>query len=121
MSVADAAVRKLLRLREASDVGTLARAPSRCVAATTRGTGALTTGARLSPTLTMNVPAPVFPRASVAVQRTVVEPAGNIEPAAGEQLTATGPSTRSFALAVNANTAPPGPVASSTALPGTTT
>lgn len=44
--------------------------------------------------------APVLPALSVAVQVTVVVPSGKSEPEAGVQLTGSGPSTASVAVAV---------------------
>src|SRR5215212_1716882 len=59
-----------------------------------------------------------FPAASVALQLTVVSPSGNVEPEAGSHVTFTEPSTSSVADASNVTSAPFGPVASSTLLPG---
>jgi hypothetical protein len=61
----------------------------------------------------------VFPCASVAEQFTGVGPSGNVEPLARVQVTATLPSRRSVAVAVNVNGAPAALVASTVALAGT--
>jgi hypothetical protein len=67
--------------------------------------GTLTVGAP-SVTVTVNDADPLFPRVSVALQFTVVEPIGNVAPDAGLQVTGRGPSMASFAEAVNVATAP---------------
>jgi hypothetical protein len=54
----------------------------------------------VSVTVTVNEAARLFPRASVAVHVTVVAPNGNVDPLAGEQVTAVLPSTASLADAV---------------------
>src|SRR5512146_2478712 len=51
-------------------------------------------------TVSTNVPVAVLPCASCAEQLTVVGPSGKAEPDGGVHVTGTGPSTRSFALAV---------------------
>ena len=56
-------------------------------------------------TATLNVAVPVLPAASVAVHSTLVSPTRNRVPDAGAQLTATLPSTRSLADALNVATA----------------
>ena len=61
--------------------------------------GACTTGGVVSWTSTVVVALPVLPWLSVAVQVTVVEPSGNVEPELGVHEAATEPSTRSLALA----------------------
>jgi hypothetical protein len=60
----------------------------------------VTTGPTVSVTVTVNDAVPVFVAASAALQVTVAVPRGNVDPLAGVQLTATAPSTRSFAVAV---------------------
>jgi hypothetical protein len=78
------------------------------------------TGARVSTTVTVNEADAVLPCVSVAVHVTVDEPTGNVDPEAGEQLTATAPSTRSLAVGVAYETAAPaGPAASTAAGLGT--
>ena len=59
--------------------------------------GRVKTGKPLSTTVTVKLPLAVFLRESVAEQLTVVVPMGNVEPEAGKQVTATAPSTLSFA------------------------
>src|SRR3989442_648405 len=58
---------------------------------------------------------------SVAVHVTVVAPNGKVDPLAGVQLVATGPSSVSVADAVKVNTAPAALVASTVAFAGTVT
>jgi len=57
------------------------------------------TGGVVSCTVTMKLPLDVLPALSVAEQVTTVTPRGNVEPDAGEQVTGSGPSTLSVALA----------------------
>jgi hypothetical protein len=64
-------------------------------------------------TVTLNEPVAGFPCASCAEQFTVVVVMGKTLPEAGEHETATDPSTRSAAVAVQEANAPDGPVASS--------
>ena len=66
----------------------------------------------MSWTVTLKLPLAVLLCASVAEQFTAVVPAGKVLPEAGEQVTATAPSTRSNAEAVNDTAAPATPVAS---------
>src|SRR5688572_7421462 len=73
---------------------------------------AMINGGVLSTTVTANEPMDVFSLSSVAEQLTVVIPRPNVEPEAGEQVTATVPATRSCAVAVNVTTAPAALVAS---------
>src|SRR5215212_511783 len=80
--------------------------------------GSVNVGGVLSCTVTVNEPVASFPAASVALQLTVVSPSGNVEPEAGSHVTFTEPSTSSVADASNVTSAPFGPVASSTLLPG---
>jgi hypothetical protein len=84
----------------------VAIAPAGLVAASVSLAGRVRTGAVLSPTVTVKVPEAAFPAASVAVQVTVVVPIGNVDPEAGVQTTATGPSIASTAEAVNVAIAP---------------
>jgi hypothetical protein len=62
--------------------------------------GTVTTGPSVSTTVTVNVAVALLLVASVALQVTVVAPRAKVEPLAGAHVTATAPSTRSFALAV---------------------
>ena len=96
-------------------------APSGPVASTFVFEGTVMVGAVVSLTVTVKLLAPTFARLSLAVQVTVVAPSGNVAPLAGVQLTATGPSIASVADALNVNTAPAGPVASTLAFAGTVT
>jgi hypothetical protein len=66
-------------------------------------------------------PEPVLPALSVTEQVTVVEPKAKVEPDAGEQFGASGPSTLSTAEAVKLAIAPAGPVASRVISAGTVT
>lgn len=59
----------------------------------------------------MKLPEARLPAASVAEQLTVVVPGANVEPEAGEQFTATEPSTISVAEALKFTTAPAADVA----------
>jgi hypothetical protein len=107
--------------RSIADAVKLNVAPDALVASTVAFAGTVITGAVVSRTVTVNVLLPVLARVSVALQVTVVVPAGNVDPLAGVQLTATLPSTRSVADAVNVKAAPVGPVASIVAFAGTVT
>jgi hypothetical protein len=71
--------------------------------------GTVITGAvwSTSTTVTSKSALPVFPWESVAVQVTFVVPSGKVLPEAGLQLTGTGPSTLSFALAEKVTVVPP--------------
>jgi hypothetical protein len=69
-------------------------------------------------TVMVKLPEAVLPAASVAEQLTVVVPGANVLPEAGEQLTATEPSTRSEADAEYVTTAPEIPVAAVVMLAG---
>src|SRR5688572_2866982 len=80
--------------------------------------GSVNTGGVVSTTVTVNVPRPTLPAASLALQVTIVAPSANASPEAGPQLTATGPSTSSIAVARNVTTAPAGPTASAVILAG---
>jgi len=90
----------------------VATAPAALVACFVMGDGQLTTGAVVSTTVTVNEQWPVLLAASVAEQFTVVGPRGKVLPLAGEHVTASVPSTRSLAVAVNVATAPAALVAS---------
>jgi hypothetical protein len=83
-----------------ADAVKLNAAPVAAVASTVAFAGTVTTGPVVSPTVTVNDAAPVFPVVSVVVQVTVVAPSGNVDPLAGVQVTGRGPSTRSVAVAV---------------------
>ena len=61
--------------------------------------GGFTTGGVVSCTSTVVVAVPAFPALSAAVQVTVVDPSGKVEPEVGAHVAATAPSTRSDALA----------------------
>src|SRR5207249_8997336 len=78
-------------------------APVAAVASTVAFAGTVTTGPVVSATVTVNDAAPLLLFASVAVQLTVVGPSGNVDPLAGVQVTARGPSTTSLAVAVQLN------------------
>src|SRR5438552_2029671 len=71
-------------------------------------------GGGVSCTFTVKVRVAMLPCASTAVQVTVVVPRGNVEPDGWSQITVSGPSTASKALAVKLTVAPSGPVASAT-------
>src|SRR5215212_5206265 len=71
-----------------------------------------------SVTATTNAPLAELPRASEAVHDTVVVPIGKVEPDGGVHCTATAPSTRSAAVALNAAAAPVGLVAGRERFPG---
>lgn len=60
----------------------------------------VSTGGVVTLTCTVNVPLEVFPKASVAVQFTVVVPTGNVAPAGGVHPTGRSPSNMSVAEAV---------------------
>jgi hypothetical protein len=78
----------------------VALAPAALVASTATFAGRISTGAVPSATVTVKVPEVAFPAASVAVQLTVVVPIGKVEPDAGVQIAATGPSIASRADAL---------------------
>lgn len=79
----------------------------------------LMTGGVVSRTMTVNLPLLLLPCPSVAEQLTVVDPSGNTEPDDGAQITATVPSTRSFAVGPDhVTTAPDAEVASAVMLDG---
>ncbi len=86
----------------------LTTAPDGPVASAVISAGTVTTGKVLSTrvTVTVKLSLAVFPLLSVAEQLTVVVPIGKVEPEAGEHVTATLPSTRSVAEAVNVTTVP---------------
>src|SRR5437773_591414 len=96
-------------------------APDGPVASAVMSAGTVTTGAVVSPTATPKPPLPVLPAPSVAEHDTPDSPSENVLPDAGEQLTATEPSTMSLALAENDAAAPVGPVASTVMSAGTVT
>src|SRR5438105_8693869 len=73
-------------------------APRMLVAATIMSAGTCITGPTVSLTVTVKLAVAEVPWASPAGQVTRVRPMGNVEPEAGEQLTATGPSTASVAV-----------------------
>jgi hypothetical protein len=81
----------------------------------------VTTGPVVSATVTVNEADRLLPRASVAVQSTVVAPNGKVDPLAGAHVTATAPSTASIADVIKLNTAPVVPVASTVVFAGTVT
>nr|WP_240394198.1 hypothetical protein [Desertimonas flava] len=70
-------------------------APDGPVASAVTSLGAVTCGAVVSTTVTVNEPLPVLPAVSVAEQVTVVEPSANVEPDAGEHTGVTDPLTAS--------------------------
>ena len=87
---------------------------------TSCGCGTFSAGFVVSTTLTGNEAVAVLPRASFAEHVTVVVPRGKVDPVAGEQLTSTGPLTRSTAIGgVYAAREPPGPSASTIGPTGT--
>src|SRR5262249_17474417 len=92
--------------RSAADTVKLKVAPDRLVPSLVGFTGTVITGAVVSRPVTVNDVLATLPRLSVALQATVVVPAGNVAPLADVQVTATLPSTRSVAEAVNVNGAP---------------
>jgi hypothetical protein len=83
-----------------ADAVKLNAAPVAAVASTVAFAGTVTTGPVVSVTVTVKEAAPLLPVVSVAVQVTVVGPSGTVDPLAGVQVTARGPSTRSVAVAV---------------------
>src|SRR6185295_14560622 len=83
--------------------------------------GTLITGPVVSTTVTVKVLLPTFACASLARHVTVVVPSAKIEPLAGVQTAATGPSRMSVADAVKLNGAPAALAASTVAFPGTVT
>ena len=99
----------------------LATAPEGPVASRIILAGTVTVGGVVSTTDTLKLALPVFPDASVAEQLTVVVPRAKVEPEAGEQVAARGPSTRSLAEAVKEMVAPEGPVASTVIFAGSVT
>ena len=96
-------------------------APVAPVASTVAFVGTVMTGPLVSVTVTVNDAAPLLPRASVAVQLTVVGPSENVAPLAGVHVTGSAPSTISVADVVKLNAAPVALVASSVAFAGTVT
>ena len=96
-------------------------APAARVASTVTSDGTVMTGAVVSLTVTMNEADPLLPRASLAVQFTVVGPSGKIVPLAGLHVGGTMPSMVSVADVVKVNAPPVAPVASIVALAGTVT
>src|SRR5882762_5498919 len=96
-------------------------APAALVASTVAFAGTVTTGPVVSLTVTVNVLVATLAWLSVAVHVTVVAPNTNVDPLAGVQLVATGPSSASVADAVKMYTAPVEPVASTVAFAGTVT
>jgi hypothetical protein len=72
----------------------------------------------VSTTVTVKEPDDGLPCESDALQLTACGPRSIVDPDAGVQLIATGPSTASFAEAEYVTTAPAGPVASTEKLPG---
>jgi len=69
-------------------------------------------------TVTVKVPEPMLPVASVAVHVTVVVPMGKVDPEGGVQTAPTGPSTASTAEALKVATAPAVLVAATVRSPG---
>jgi hypothetical protein len=97
-------------------------APPGPVASAVIGPGTETVGALKSTRVmaTVNVPVPVLPATSLALQVTVVVPRAKLVPEPGVQVTATDPSTLSFALgAAQVTTLPPGDSVFSAISPGT--
>jgi hypothetical protein len=76
-------------------------APAALVASTVAFAGTVTTGPVVSVTVTVNDAVLRLPCASVAAQVTVVGPNGKVDPLAGAQVVASGPSRTSVADAVN--------------------
>jgi hypothetical protein len=101
-----------------ADAVKLNTAPVALVASSVALAGTVTTGPVVSATVTVKAAAPLLPRASVAVQLTVVGPSGNVVPLAGMHVAATAPSTPSVADDVKLNAAPVALVASTVALAG---
>jgi hypothetical protein len=75
-------------------------APVAPVASTVAWAGTVTTGPVVSVTVTVKDAVRLLPRASAAVQLTVVVPSGKVDPLAGVHVTVTAPSTASVAEAV---------------------
>src|SRR3989441_3860397 len=96
-------------------------APLVRVASTVAFAGTVMTGAVVSVTVTVNDAVLRLPCASVAAQVTVVGPNGKVDPLAGAQIGASGPSRMSVANAVKVWGAPAALVASTVALAGTVT
>jgi hypothetical protein len=96
-------------------------APPRLVACTVISDGSVNFGGVLSATVTLKEAEPTLPALSVTEHVTVVEPNMNVEPDEGVQVGVKEPSTASNAEAVNATTAPAGPVASTVISAGTVT
>nr|WP_238145304.1 hypothetical protein [Antricoccus suffuscus] len=86
-------------------------APFASVAITVMSLGKLSIGAVISATVTENVPVPVFPAVSVAVQDTTVVPTAKTDPDGGAQSTTGLGSTSSVAVAVKVTGAPSAPIA----------
>jgi hypothetical protein len=99
----------------------VAVAPVELVASVVMLAGTVTTGAVVSPTVTVKVLLPVLPAASVAEQVTVVVPIAKVEPDAGKQVGVDTPLVVSVADAVKLITAPAELVASAVMLAGTMT
>ena len=96
----------------------VAAAPVGLVASRIRLPGRVRTGGVVSRTVMVKEPFAVLPLVSDAVQTTGVVPSAKVEPDTGAQVTGRAPSMSSTAVALKVATAPPGPVASSTASPG---
>src|SRR5438128_11429260 len=96
-------------------------APAALVASTVAFAGTVMTGPVVSVTVTVNDAVLRLPCASVAAQVTAVGPNGKVDPLAGVQVVASGPSSMSVADAVKVWGAPPAPVASTVAFAGTVT
>src|SRR2546425_384766 len=107
--------------RSVDDAVKVYGAPVAPVASIVAFAGTVTMGPVVSFTVTVNAAALWFPCASVALQVTVVAPNGNVDPLAGAQLVATGPSSASVAEAVKVKTAPVALIASTVAFAGTVT
>jgi hypothetical protein len=95
-------------------------APVGPVASTVCLAGTAIVGAA-SVTDTVNVPEALLPAASRALHETVVRPIRNVDPDAGVHVTARGPSTASFAEALNDTARPAALVASTVMSAGTMT
>jgi hypothetical protein len=87
-------------IASSADAEKVTTAPLAPVAATVKFDGKVRAGAVESATVTVKLPDPTLPWASVAVQVTVVVPIGNADPDAGAQLMARAPSTTSDADAL---------------------
>src|SRR5205814_4848313 len=104
-------------------------APLGLVASVVMSSGTSRSGGVVSPTVTLNEPVAVLPVESLAVHVTGVVPRSNVEPDGGVQVTGTGPSMTSTAVAVHVTTVGPvpgtemkaGSESVSRALPGTAT